>query len=215
MRRIVKWAGIALVALLLVGIGAALAGGGQTNEQQARNGAGQQPAVRGAQHAACQGYEVGTPQYDRCVQVNATTGPGPASQVGEEAANGPELEEPTLAEDPPPEPDADGQYELTCDYELGDFGDSGDPDQGYRFIAGGTISNTGNVWIVVRATYKWRLLGQGSLIERRTYRLRRGQERDVDVVIPVTQDQIDAHQSAGSKCSTDVTIIESFGTPVE
>jgi hypothetical protein len=121
--------------------------------------------------------------------------------------------------EPTPEPrvreaiDASGDSELSCDYDLGDFGDSGDPAKGYRFLGGGTLTNTGNVGIVVRVTYKWRLLGQGSIVKRQTYRLRRNGSRDVDISFPVTDDMIDAHQSADGKCSSRATIVDHFGKP--
>lgn len=108
-------------------------------------------------------------------------------------------------------PDPSGAYDLDCSYELGDFGDSGDPAKGYRFVAGGTIENTGNIGARVRVTYKWKLLGRSAHTVRKTYRLRVGQERDVNITVPVTQDDISAHQNADGDCSTKATIIGSFG----
>lgn len=107
----------------------------------------------------------------------------------------------------PPAPRPKGENQLRCDYTL-ELDANDHPD--YHFIAGGTVSNTGNVGIVVRVAYKWRLLGSGSVIERRDYRVRVGATRDVDVRIPVTQTQVEAHQSAGAKCSTSATIISVF-----
>jgi len=111
------------------------------------------------------------------------------------------------------EANPDGEYELNCAYELGDFGDSGDPSKGYRFVAGGTVTNTGNIGIRLRATYKWKLLGQSAKTIKKTYRVRRGQERDVNVTIPVTDGEIDSHQNADGDCSTKVTIVDTFGEP--
>lgn len=102
----------------------------------------------------------------------------------------------------------DGEYDLTCDYSLG-----GDDTPDYRFIGGGTIENTGNIGMRVRVTYKWRLLGQGYHTERRTYRLKPGQSRDVDVSVPATSEQISAHQSADSDCKTSVKMLDTFGQP--
>jgi hypothetical protein len=104
----------------------------------------------------------------------------------------------TVAESP------DGEYDLNCDYVL---------EPSYRFIGGGTIENTGNIGIRVRVTYKWRLLGQGSHIEQRTYRLKPGQSREVDVSVPATGEQISAHQSADSDCKTSVKMLDTFGQP--
>lgn len=59
------------------------------------------------------------------------------------------------------EPEPDGDYDLKCDYELGDFNESGDPSKGFRFLAGGTLINTGNIGIRVRVTYEWDRLGAG------------------------------------------------------
>lgn len=127
--------------------------------------------------------------------------------------------EPTVPDEPAPTreaPDDRGSYEMRCDYELGDFGDSGDPSQGYRFVAGGTLRNTGNIGIRVRVTYKWKLLGRDPLTVRKHYRLRRGQSRDVNLTVPVTENDIDSHQSAAGDCSTKVTIVATFGvTPYE
>lgn len=110
----------------------------------------------------------------------------------------------TTAERAAPHPKGDSK--LQCDYTLELNGSN----PNYHFIAGGTLRNTGNVGIVMRVTYKWRMLGSGSVTEHHRYRVRAGQSRDVDVRIPATSDQIDAHQSAGSKCSTVVHIVDVF-----
>jgi hypothetical protein len=124
--------------------------------------------------------------------------------------------EATPAETPPPRvreaPKPKGRYVLSATYELGDFGESGDPARGYRFIGGGTLTNTGNIGIVVRVTYKWRLLGEGSLVAHRQYRLARHAHRDIDITIPATDAQIDAHQNADGKSSARATMIDTFGT---
>lgn len=108
-------------------------------------------------------------------------------------------------------PEAD--YKLACAYELGDFGESGDPKKGYRFTAGGTINNTGNIGIRVRVTYKWQRLGQAPLIVKMTYRVRRNEERDVATTVPTSQDQISAHQDSPGhgECKPKVSIISTFG----
>lgn len=111
------------------------------------------------------------------------------------------------------EPDPNGDYDLNCDYDLGDFDESGDPAKGYRFIAGGTLINTGNIGIRVRVKYKWKRLGQEALTVNKHYRVRRDQERDVNITVPVTQGDIDAHQSADSDCSATADIVDTFGQP--
>lgn len=137
----------------------------------------------------------------------AATAPAEETAVGEG-----DLEESATPEpDPPALPEPDGKYELTCDYELGDFGESGVPDAGYTFIGGDTIENTGNIGIKTEVTYKWRLLGRGSLVERQTYKLRPGREKDVDILVPVTDADIDAHQSADGDCKTSVEMVDTFG----
>lgn len=128
-----------------------------------------------------------------------------------EVADG-EVEETSTPEpEPEPVPDPDGTYELSCDYDLGDFDESGIDEAGYKFIAGGTLKNTGNVGIVADVTYKWRLLGQGWLKETKTYKVPYDRKRDVDILIPVGSEEIDAHQSADGDCRTSVKIVDSFG----
>jgi len=110
------------------------------------------------------------------------------------------------------EPNPDGTSELACSYELGDFGESGDPAKGFRFTAGGTIENTGNIGTRVRVTYKWKLLGREALKVRKIYKVRPGQERDVNITQTASDDDIDAHQNAKGDCSTSATIVGTFGT---
>jgi hypothetical protein len=124
----------------------------------------------------------------------------------------------TAAPDPPRqrEPiDTNGESEFSCDYQLGDFGDSGDPKKGFRFTATGTLTNTGNVGIKVRVTYKWKQGGGLPPITRRKiYRVRRNETRDVGITVPATSEQIDSIQSVpGKDCSANATIIDSFGLP--
>jgi hypothetical protein len=128
-------------------------------------------------------------------------------------------EGPTIPEEPEPTPepvieeDPQGQFTLNCDYELGDFGDSGDPNLGFRFIAGGDIRNTGNVGLVVRVTYRWKMLGQPTVKVSKNYRLSVDKTREIDFSMPVTGEQIDAHQSADGECSARAKYIDTFGAP--
>jgi zinc-ribbon domain len=135
-----------------------------------------------------------------------TTAPRDASGVGVDST-------PSDTQPVRETPNPDGKVKLKCDYELGDFGDSGDPSQGFRFIAGGTIKNTGNVGIVVKVVAKWQLLRQDPLRFTERVRLRAGKRKRISISIPVTQDQIDAHQSADGDCNTNATIVDSFGRP--
>lgn len=195
MRNLLKWGGIALAALLLIGIGASLGGNDDTKSSDA---ARTSDNTRGKEAAA-----------------NATK-----DDDGDGVLNpyDPEPDNPDVSnyaeEEETPQPvreaaNPDGRYELNCDYTLPDDIDSED----YRFIAGGTLENTGNVGIVVQITYKWDLLGQAPFKEQKTYRVKRGREKDVNVSFPVTSDMIDAHQSADGDCKTTVRIVDSFGTP--
>lgn len=113
----------------------------------------------------------------------------------------------------PPAADPKGTYKLSCDYTLGDFGDSGDPAAGYRFIAGGTVKNTGNVGIAARVRITWEQLGTEPIRWEKTYRIETGKTKRVKVTLPATEDQIDLHQSADGDCATKVKIIDHFGTP--
>lgn len=125
-------------------------------------------------------------------------------------ANPPDADDSPLVEeeDPPEPPDPDAEYKLNCAYLLGDFGESGDPSKGYRFVGGGTLRNTGNVGVRVRVTYKWQLLGQSPKTLKKTYKLLHGQgPREVDSTVPATSDEIDQHQRADGDCSAKATII--------
>ena len=123
------------------------------------------------------------------------------SDTGSEPAPEPERFRP----EPSPEIDAD----LTCDYLLGDSLN----DDEYRFVAGGTLENTGNVGAVVRVTVEWKLLGEDPVTFSRNLRVKRGYERDVQIKVPATSDQIDAHQSAEDDCKPRAKIVDTFGRP--
>lgn len=99
------------------------------------------------------------------------------------------------------------EYDLTCDYVLGDFNESGDPTKGFRFLGGGTIRNTGNVGIRVRATFRWKQLGAAPIVKRKTFRVPAGREKDVNLTVPATPDQIDLHQSAEGDCTARAAIV--------
>lgn len=111
--------------------------------------------------------------------------------------------------EPPPAPEPDGTYSLNCDMLLGDFTEN--PETGYRFVAGGKVKNTGNIGTVVEVEAEWEVLGSEPVVETRRVRLPIGQTRNVDITVPATDDQIDAHQSADSRCQIDGTMIDTFG----
>ncbi len=107
------------------------------------------------------------------------------------------------------EPNSEVDADLTCDYLLGDSVD----DDEYRFVAGGTLENTGNVGTVVRVKVEWKLLGDDPVTFSRNLRVKRGFKRDVQIKVPATGDQIDAHQSADDDCKPRAKIVDTFGRP--
>src|SRR4051794_1784842 len=113
------------------------------------------------------------------VACGSTTTRTVTATVTEPAAGEPTATE-TGPSEPAPEPpqrqvpNPDGRFNLQCDYVLGDFGDSGDPAQGYRFIAGGRISNTGNIGIITRVKITWEQLGADPITYTREVRIPRG-----------------------------------------
>lgn len=111
-------------------------------------------------------------------------------------------------------PDPKGTFNLNCDYVLGDFSESSS--QGFRFIAGGRLRNTGNIGIVTRVTVTWEQLGQAPIKAVKTVSIKRGHSKRVSFSLPATSDQIDLHQSSDGNCDTKVKILDEFGkTPLE
>jgi hypothetical protein len=125
----------------------------------------------------------------------------PAKDVSGDKGNGGNEEE---------APNPDGTFTTRCDYQLGDFTES---ESGYRFVAGGTLKNTGNVGIVAKFKATWQILGTSPVVETRTIRLKPGRSRQVQVTRVATQNEIDGHQSADGECKTTVNIVDSFGKP--
>lgn len=112
-------------------------------------------------------------------------------------------------EEAPVTPEPDGEFNMNCDYLLGDFSEGSD--SGLKFVAGGTVKNTGNVGIVVRARVRWQQLGTDPILEERTVRLRPGRQKRVNITRLATSNEIDAHQSADGDCKPAVTIVDTFG----
>jgi hypothetical protein len=185
--------------LLVLGV---LAGCGGEGEQQAAKGGPATPA------------KTPDPRVQSAVNkaTTDTDGDGILDLYDQDPNGGAADEEAEMEPEPETEPDPNGDYELDCDYILGDY-DSDDPMEGYRFVGGGTLTNTGNVGIRVRVTYKWRQLGSSAISAKKTYKLRVGDDREVNTTVPATSDQIDAHQSADGKCSAKATIVDTFGQP--
>lgn len=98
------------------------------------------------------------------------------------------------------------EHDLNCDYLL-KFSDDLQGEDHHKFVGGGTLTNTGNVTARVQVTFKWSLLGEPALVVRKTYKVRKGHRRDVNVSVPATGEQIDAHQSGNSKCSAKAKIV--------
>lgn len=100
--------------------------------------------------------------------------------------------------------EARGTYELNCSYDLGE-GTNDDPAADYRFTAGGDLTNTSDAPGVVEVTYKWRRLGTSAVKVKKTYRLGAKSTREVNITVPASSDDIDAHQDADGKCSAKAT----------
>jgi len=132
---------------------------------------------------------------------------GGSSETSEPVASTTTQSEPTevVAEDPPPdlEPNPDAEYDLTCDYLLGD------PD--YSFVAGGDVTNTGNIGVVAEVKVSWTLLGSDPVTTTKSIRLKPGKTKDVQISLPASMDQIDAHQSADGDCDVTAAMVDTFG----
>lgn len=108
-----------------------------------------------------------------------------------------------------PVPRPDGRFDITCDYLLGDFTEG--TEAGYKFVAGGSVRNTGNIGIVVRVRVRWQQLGTNPILEERTIRLRPGRQKRLNITRLASQNEIDAHQSANADCAAAVKIVDTFG----
>lgn len=112
-------------------------------------------------------------------------------------------------EEEPATPDPEADVESSCDYLLS-FSDDYST-SAHKFVAGATITNTGNIGVVVRLKATWTLLGGEPVTAEKTARIKRGGEREIQISKPATDNQIDAHQSANGKCKAKGTIIDTFG----
>jgi hypothetical protein len=112
---------------------------------------------------------------------------------------------------PPVAANPDAKYTSQCDYLLGNFNDL-DPN-GYRFVAGARITNTGNVGVVVELRAKWDQLGTSPITKTRQTRIDVGKSKPVNITVLATGDQIDLHQSADGHCSAKVALVDTYGSP--
>lgn len=150
----------------------------------------------------------------RVAEDNLSNGCGPleASKVEATLALG-ELKEVTAdtsasdASEPSPAGEPEVQYDIRCDYLLG----GGDIDE-YRFVAGGELVNVSAsaVDLAVQVVYSWDRLGSDPVSVDRLYRVKEGATRDVQITVPASPDDIDAHQAADGECDVAVKIVDAF-----
>ncbi len=156
------------------------------------------------------------------VAVGACEGSNDEPRVGAEGTvaesdtgESPRVSEPTdeetttSAPEPEPSPDPSGTYTSSCDYLLGDFTETA---SGYRFVADARVKNTGNIGIVMEIRASWFLAGGGAVKEVRRVALDVGQSKRVGVTVPVSQDQVDLHQSydSGDSCKVTGVMVDSY-----
>lgn len=154
-------------------------------------------AMLGGLVAGC-GEEGTADQGIRTVTVTAAAGAtAPAAE--------PVVAEPEPADDERP----DGKYTFRCNYILGDF--TSNTAGGYRFVADATVTNTGNVGTVSRVTAIWEQIGTEAVKKTKTVRVKAGGKGKVGFTVPVSQEQIDLHQSADGECTVRSRIIDTFG----
>ena len=96
------------------------------------------------------------------------------------------------------------ESELTCDYLLGDAVD----DDEYRFVAGGTLVNPEPEPVTVRVTARWTLLGEDPVKTATRVRVPASSSKKIQIRVPATGDEIDAHQSAGGECEPKAEVVE-------
>ena len=105
----------------------------------------------------------------------------------------------------------DGTYSLTCGVRLGDFTEG---PHGYRFVAHGTLKNTGNIGIVVHVIGRWELKGAPPATTAENFKLDVDEKQQVEMTVPTTQQNVDAHKKAGNHCKTNIKILRTFGKPI-
>jgi hypothetical protein len=139
----------------------------------------------------------------------AAMGAGSCGKSGSETKTGSLGDTSTTAK--PGEANPDGTYSLTCGVRLGDFTEG---PHGYRFVADGTLKNTGNIGIVVHVTGRWELKGAPPVTTTQNFKLDIDENQKVQMTVPSSQQEVDAHKKAGSHCKTNIKILRTFGKPI-
>jgi hypothetical protein len=140
------------------------------------------------------------------------SGAGPASLTESAKASAPATTNPPSFA-PPAIPEPDATYTSSCDYVLGDFTQS---KNGFRFIAGADVENTGNIGVIVRVTATFKQLGTKPVVLKKNARIAYGESASVQLTKVVSQNQIDLIQSAqdsGDICKVVASVIDTFGQP--
>lgn len=127
--------------------------------------------------AAAAGGDTSTSSTETVTETQSVTAEAPAE---------------TTPEVPAP---AEIKSDLNCDYNISTAGTSG----GF-FIAGGTVSNDGGKAARVTVKARWTLLGSNPARSSKTVRVAPGREREVQLSVPASIDQIGMYQSGNTKC---------------
>ena len=103
-------------------------------------------------------------------------------------------EKTTAKEEPAAAPEV--RSDLVCDYNI-DVSGSND---GGAFIAGGTVRNDGDKTGTATVSARWMLLGSAPAQASKRIRVRPGEEREVQLKVVASIEQISAYQSGDTKC---------------
>lgn len=107
--------------------------------------------------------------------------------------------------EPEPEPAAtpDGEYETDCDYQL-DF------DKGHTATAVAFIDNTGGIDFEAKVTATWRQANGRHLVKAKTTSVKVGRSKEVYLVRPLSDRQLDLLQSMDTErqCKVQVKIVD-------
>ena len=110
----------------------------------------------------------------------------------------------------PPKPG--GTFTSSCDYILGDF--SSKTATGYRFVAGATLHNTGNVGTIDRVVATWMQLGTAPIVMKKTIKDPYHGTRTVGFTYPASQDELSLLQAAQNQpnyCTVKDYVVGNFG----
>jgi hypothetical protein len=95
---------------------------------------------------------------------------------------------------------------------LGDF--TSKTPTGFRFVAGATLRNTGNVGTIDRVVATWMQLGTAPIVMKKTVKEPYHASRTVEFTYQADQNEIDLIQAAQAQpnyCSVKDTIVSFFG----